>query len=229
MEEIIKKYVLKNTGYSDHIKITKGTMGMFSEIFKRYKENNKRSELLYIDVGGGSGRLKNLADGFKYSVSELYPVNCPYEVVVADICDCPSIQDNTYDIVFSYDVFEHLKEPWKAGKESARILKPGGLVVCFAPFSWRYHPVPIDTFRYSHSGMRSIFEQDKNIKCIHAGYDIAKRRMNVEGFWKNGLDKTLVDRQGGWIENWSTVYIGQKVDYELSDEELQLDSTEDWN
>ena len=69
-------------------------------------------------------------------------------MIYGDICDCPQIPDESYDIVFSTSVFEHIKEPWKAAKECVRITKKGGINVHLTLFSWRYHPVPVDCFVY---------------------------------------------------------------------------------
>lgn len=55
-------------------------------------------------------------------------------VIIGDITKCPQIPDNTYDMVFSIDVFEHINKPWLAAKEIVRILKPGGVSYHIAPF-----------------------------------------------------------------------------------------------
>ena len=41
--------------------------------------------------------------------------------------------DNTFDIVLLFDVFEHVTDVGKAADEVARVLKPGGVFHCFVP------------------------------------------------------------------------------------------------
>ena len=214
----ISKHLLDNTGYSSHLKIIRDDEILVREVLKEYRDIVSTTPK-FLDVGGGSGRHSKLASGYDYFITDIIPrPESPNNIVVADITDCPNVSDNTYDIVFSNNVFEHIKEPWKAGVESIRILKPNGIIICIAPFSWRYHPVPIDTFRYSHTGMQILFQQNKNVKTIFSGYCLKNRRADSRGFWKNGLDKTPIDKMGGWREQWETIYIGQKIEGEIIEE-----------
>lgn len=43
-----------------------------------------------------------------------------------DVCELP-FQDNSYDVVLSFAVLEHVKEPERAVNEICRVLKPGGM------------------------------------------------------------------------------------------------------
>lgn len=42
-------------------------------------------------------------------------------------------EDNSFDIVLLFDVFEHVTDVGKAADEVARVLKPGGVFHCFVP------------------------------------------------------------------------------------------------
>ncbi len=42
-------------------------------------------------------------------------------------------QDNTFDAVVSFGMFEHLENPFHAAREAARVLKPGGVFVMAIP------------------------------------------------------------------------------------------------
>ncbi|MFA5828062.1 MAG: class I SAM-dependent methyltransferase [Candidatus Shapirobacteria bacterium] len=46
-----------------------------------------------------------------------------------------SFSDQTFDIVLSSDVFEHISKPYLAHKEIYRVLKPGGIHIFTVPFS----------------------------------------------------------------------------------------------
>jgi SAM-dependent methyltransferase len=68
------------------------------------------------------------------------------------------IADNTYDIVISANVLEHVKKFWKWFEELKRIVKPGGLIITIAPVSWPYHEAPVDCWRIYPDGIRALYE-----------------------------------------------------------------------
>jgi SAM-dependent methyltransferase len=70
-----------------------------------------------------------------------------------------SIADNTFDIVFSGQVIEHVRKPWIWMKELARVCKTGGQVITINPVSWPYHEAPIDCWRIFPEGMRALYEE----------------------------------------------------------------------
>ncbi len=69
------------------------------------------------------------------------------------------IPDESYDIVLSGQVIEHVKMIWKWMKELKRITKPGGLIITISPVSWTYHEAPIDCWRIYPEGMRALLEE----------------------------------------------------------------------
>ena len=126
-------------------------------------------------------------------------------VIVGDISQCPHIPDNSFDVIFSLQVFEHVKEPWRAAAEIKRILKPGGLTFHSAPFSWRYHPHPVDFWRFSPDALEFLFS---GLKCIYKKFDIVERRRNATRLSTNDIP---LDVLGGWRENIRVSYAGIKV------------------
>ena len=198
-----------NTKYSPDLNFVN------ADIVKKFIKEYKGSfggEKSFLDIGGRRGELKKLAKSFKYQILEIdSEVNGP-DVIIGDICDSPNLKNEQFDIVFSNNVFEHLKEPWNAAEECVRIVRKGGLIIHIVPFGARYHPVPIDFYRYSHDGMKYLFERTNEVETLLAAYDISKRRQNkIGGKVKGDLDLCPVDKYGGWIENWKTIYVGRKI------------------
>jgi SAM-dependent methyltransferase len=68
------------------------------------------------------------------------------------------IPDNTYDVVLSGQVIEHVRRPWVWMKELSRVCKVGGLVITVNPVSWPYHEAPLDCWRIFPDGMQAIYE-----------------------------------------------------------------------
>lgn len=69
------------------------------------------------------------------------------------------IADNTFDIVFSSQVIEHVVKPWIWIKELARVCKVGGRVITINPISWPYHEAPCDCWRIYPEGMKALYEE----------------------------------------------------------------------
>lgn len=126
------------------------------------------------------------------------------DVIVADITNCPEVEDASFDAIVSIDVFEHINRPWLAAKEIIRLLKPGGVSFQSTVFSWRYHPCPIDYWRFTPEAMKFMFE---GLDHVLAAFDPTERRRNMVG---RGQSKLELDAFGGWRENWRVNYAGVK-------------------
>jgi SAM-dependent methyltransferase len=68
------------------------------------------------------------------------------------------VPDDTYDVVFSAQVIEHVRKIWRWMPELARVCRPGGVVVTINPVSWHYHESPVDCWRIYPEGMRALSE-----------------------------------------------------------------------
>lgn len=69
------------------------------------------------------------------------------------------ISDNTFDIVLSGQVIEHVKKIWVWIKELARVCKVGGRVIILAPVSWTFHQAPVDCWRIYPAGMKALYKE----------------------------------------------------------------------
>ena len=182
---------------------------------KKYSSLNKGKKMTFLDVGGRAGEFRHIASDYEYFILELdkNEEDIPgINFIQGDICSCSEIDDESFDIVFSNNVFEHLEKPWDAAMECVRIVKKSGLVIHSAPFACRYHPVPIDYFRYTAQGLESLFLLTNKIETIHSGYDITNRREDHRGGKiPGGLDTPPIDELGGWRENWQVLFVGRKI------------------
>jgi SAM-dependent methyltransferase len=68
------------------------------------------------------------------------------------------IPDNTFDVIVSANVIEHVRKIWEWIPELARICKPGGCIVTINPVSWPYHEAPVDCWRIYPEGMKALYE-----------------------------------------------------------------------
>jgi len=72
-----------------------------------------------------------------------------------------------YDVVISGQCLEHTRHPWRLALEMARMLKPGGCAIWTAPWTWHYHPHPIDCWRILPDGMKALMES-AGLNCLSA-------------------------------------------------------------
>lgn len=81
--------------------------------------------------------------------------------------------DQSFDVIFCFEVLEHVKEPWVAVNELHRVLKPSGVVYCSTPFSHEIHGEEYgDYYRYTRQGLCHLFEtvaDFKDVKIISFG------------------------------------------------------------
>jgi len=105
---------------------------------------------LVLDCGAG------LRDTYYRNV-----VNC--EVVAYDTTDVLAVAerlpfiDESFDAVLSLNVLEHVKDPFQAARELMRVLKPGGQLMCVAPFLQPLHGYPHHYYNMTRQGIANLF------------------------------------------------------------------------
>jgi SAM-dependent methyltransferase len=88
--------------------------------------------------------------------------NYPTTDIVCDGDNLP-FEDNSFDLVLSLAVLEHVKNPWVHAKEMLRVLKPGGILYADVPFLQPYHGYPYHFYNMTTAGVRNLFEGDIDI------------------------------------------------------------------
>lgn len=101
-----------------------------------------------LDIGAGRGRILEM--DFKSLASYVEGVDPDERVIDNPLLhkghiglgdDMPFFDDNTFDIVFSDNVLEHVANPEILFKEVSRVLKPDGLFINKTPNKWHYMPL----------------------------------------------------------------------------------------
>ncbi len=80
------------------------------------------------------------------------------------------IANDSYDIVISGQVMEHVKMIWLWLTELKRILKKNGKIVLINPVSWPYHEFPVDCWRIFPDGMRALAEYS-GLDVLHSQFE----------------------------------------------------------
>lgn len=69
------------------------------------------------------------------------------------------VDDASFDVVLCTQVLEHCPQPWRVVRELRRVTAPGGRVLASTHGVQVYHPSPGDYYRWTHEGLRLLFEQ----------------------------------------------------------------------
>jgi SAM-dependent methyltransferase len=172
------------------------------------KKLSEKSEIHILDIGGGRG-YGNIFDrrGIKYHVLDLNLLKNSEKIsyIQGDITD-KNLELPKFDLIFTKDTFEHILNPWDSTDNIANSLEEGGIFFFIAPFSWRYHSSPYDSYRYTHTGAQYIFERNGRMRKLHSGYQYIDAK--TSGFWKNKKDFTM--NKNIFNECIETIYVGEK-------------------
>lgn len=127
-----------------------------------------------LDAGGGlAAKYKSLILKTAEKYTCLDSSGGGHVDVVGDVLNMP-FEDLNFETVVCNQVLEHVKQPTKLIVECYRVLKPGGCLICTAPFMEPIHSDPGDFFRYTSDGLKSMFE-DVGFEVLDYG--------KYGGFW----------------------------------------------
>ena len=130
-----------------HLKVLQGDYA--KEIVQVIADNaikQKLERVQILDVGGGKGWGEVL---YRQSWIDYYALDINSDknrdknitYVKGDITDLKLTNElnQTYDVIFTKDTFEHILNPWDATQNILNLLNENGLFIFLAPFKWRYH------------------------------------------------------------------------------------------
>jgi SAM-dependent methyltransferase len=147
---------------------------------------NKKADILEIGSGRGFLTFYLGKQGYKITGSEVEDEYLDFakknfsielKKIFEDILDFP---DNSFNMVLSFDVFEHIKNSDKHLSEVRRILRPGGAYLLQTPNKWTNAPFEM----WKNKDLTSY----KKYHCsLHNYWEIKKR------FKKNNFDIKFID------------------------------------
>jgi SAM-dependent methyltransferase len=108
---------------------------------------------IFLDFGAGIKRAQELAPNAVF----IDAVHFPNIDIVNTAPNLPFKAD-TFDLVISQAVFEHLPNPFHTANEIFRILKPAGKVLIETAFMQPFHADPNHYFNMTIEGLRKLVE-----------------------------------------------------------------------
>jgi SAM-dependent methyltransferase len=110
-------------------------------------------------IPGGRVRPHILRAGASYSFTDIDPKN-KYSHEYLSMFDEYSIDvdTNSFDVVVTLSVIEHVRQIWTWVGELVRVTRPGGLNIYVSPVSWPFHESPVDCWRILPEGYKALFQ-----------------------------------------------------------------------
>lgn len=110
-----------------------------------------------LEVSGSS--WNDSAWGFRSYRSLAYPEY--------DLCQAP-FATGFCDLLILEQVLEHVRRPHRAVANALAMLRPGGRILVNTPFLLKYHPCPLDLYRWTEEGL-SVLLEDAGFTAIATG------------------------------------------------------------
>jgi SAM-dependent methyltransferase len=149
-----------------------------ASIFFSIRNHLKKFRGNVLDVGCGNQPYRNLIKnanyhGIDHIAAKTFSMKTIKDIKYYNGIDFPESSDS-YDVVLHTEVLEHIKDTNYFLKECSRVLKKNGKMLFTIPFSYRFHYIPNDYYRYTPSALHEILLESgfNDIKIINQGTDI---------------------------------------------------------
>jgi len=151
----------------------KGKNDLINVLITKALKNRKQLKILNIGIGTGDDLeiLNKFGENYVIDIDEnalsvIDNKSCE-EKKIADACNLP-YEDNFFDVVVSFDVFEHIKNDQKAIREVYRVLKKNGALIFIVPafqFLFSSHDKALNhQRRYNKKKIKTLLSQFINLK-----------------------------------------------------------------
>lgn len=172
-------------------------------------------EISILDVGASSGTFVELAlkkgfnaQGIEPSTDGVNTARLRGISLIQTTAERMPFEDNSFDIVHSHHVFEHLANPMDTAKEVLRVLKPGG-------FAFIEVPNQLDNIMFFRDRIFGrVHQRKRNIRSIHHLYFFSRRAMDLlfkeAGFIKREASTSYSYKASGirLLGSWATRLCG---------------------
>jgi SAM-dependent methyltransferase len=114
------------------------------------------------------------------------------------------VADASFDVVLCTQVLEHCDDPAQAVRELRRVTAAGGRVLASTHGVQVYHPSPVDYWRWTHEGLRRLFEQNavwSELSIEPAAGTASGLAMLLGTFVEIGMRRTVFARPPVWLLN----------------------------
>lgn len=139
---------------SDYYFLTRARTVLENVISRHIPDHDKLS---ILDYGCGDVPYRSLfSDSCNYQAADI-PGNKHANMIMDNSGAIPA--DDSFDVVLSIQVLEHVPDYTFYLQEANRVLKPGGLLFISTHGWWTHHPFPNDYWRWTREGLEKIIDE----------------------------------------------------------------------
>jgi len=170
------------------------------ELFRLRILAHLRPEQIVLDIGAGAGIVAQM--NFKGRARKICGVDLDPRVVANPMLDEGKVSDadtipyadETFDLVFSDNVLEHLPDPASVFEEVGRVMRPGGLFLFKTPNKWHYVPTIARLTPHALHATMNAWRGRKAADVFPTLYRANTRREVVRLAAETGLEVVTIDR-----------------------------------
>jgi len=86
-------------------------------------------------------------------------------------CLSDYFDEESFDLIISFAVFEHLAMPWLVAEEISKLLKVDGHLAIETHFAFSEHELPWHFFQFNCNGLKSLFNEALGMQVLDYGLD----------------------------------------------------------
>lgn len=134
------------------------------------KSLKKLRNAMVLDIGSGNAGYLGLVHPSNTLYTIDYPATNKKYLSAPDIfsdAQCLPVANEKVDVVFLFEVLEHVPDTEKVVREIRRVLCPGGEFYLSVPFIYPIHDAPNDYWRFTVYGVTEILKNN--------GFDVVKQ------------------------------------------------------
>lgn len=158
--------------------------------FNKEIAKNRTSKVLNVGSGGNLENLikKNFDDVFSIDIDK---ERKPDQII--DICDENFEKKINYEpsLVCCFEVLEHTRNPSKAIQNIYNILKKDDFFLVSVPFNFHIHDEPNDFFRFTHYGLKMLFNDFAEVEIKRRNGWLESIFVNIIGL---GREKNILSK-----------------------------------
>jgi SAM-dependent methyltransferase len=122
--------------------------------------------------------------------------------VVADLHDLTALAAGPpFDAALLCSVLEHVRRPWEAARQLARVVRPGGLLYCQSHQTFPLHLHPGDYFRFTAEALREVFAADAGWQVLDAGHEYPCAVVPLENYFTHARGWNFA--APAWLNAWT--------------------------
>lgn len=154
-----------------------------------------------LDIGAGEVPFKDYYEGLSVKTCDIQNnSNNSIDYIIIPGEKLP-FHNEAFDVIFLFDVLEHIENDLFFLSECNRILSSGGLIVANIPFMYRFHEIPYDYRRYTPSGLKSILDTSgfnlTEARCTGSIYFVAQtflleHQVAINSYFKKAIFKIII-------------------------------------